>query len=201
MTKAEFRSLIRNHLRKFDVDIHPNVVDKTIDTVFLQVFNDLFRIDPGSLDGYTTRYGPYTGTLDVDVYYIDLPVSVYNMPDKAGGVRRVFSTKDIKFFPSTRKECELWGYAENAILNGDGPYIVKPNKVEFVKDVVDQNTDIKTAITTDGVYMDLLQMFSSYENDDEVPLPFGRGMDIEKFTLLFLNNIQPPDQLDNNRND
>ena len=203
MTKAELRSLIRNHLRKYDVDVHPNVVDKTIDTVFLQVFNDLFKIDPGSLDNYTKRSALLTATLDTDVYYIDIPNPVFNMRDKAGGVRSVISGEDtVTFYPSTKKECELarnsYTFTNLNTSGGECPYIVKADRVEFDKRIVDSMADVSTMLLTTGVYLYLLQMFSSYSDSDEIPLPFGKGMDIEKFILVFLGNIQPPDLTDNN---
>lgn len=210
MTKAEFRSLIRNHLKKYEPDIHPNVVDKTIDTVFAQVFNDLFRTDPSSLDAYTTREGALKATADTHVYYISYPFKLINMPDKAGGVRRITPSENINtilFYPTTQKELNLGRNGYAMLQNVDSTdttvlecgYVVKSDRIEFDKLMVDANATIESALITDGVYVDFLKTFSSYDDSDEVPLPFGKDMDLEKFILVFLSNIQPPDTKDDNR--
>jgi len=212
MTKAEFRSLIRNHLKKYEPDIHQNVVDKTIDTVFAQVFHDLFLTDPGSLDAYTTRDGEYKALANEHVYYINYPagISLINLPDKAGGVRRITPLNNINtilFYPTTHKEWALGrdGYAmlqsvesvDTTVL--ECGYVVTTDRIEFDKLMVDANITIKNILTVDGVYVDFLKTFSSYDDSDEVPLPFAKSMDLEKFILVFLSNIQPPDTKDDNR--
>lgn len=203
MIKEEIRSLIRNLLPKIDQDnkYHPRLIDAAIEKVLAEMYNEIWVVDPLSLQRFCKRYGgttPIAVSYDANaqVYYSTHPAKFIPFMDRASGVRRV-TTKvqgGLTFFPMDQREVELVhsGVNVKAVNNKIG-YIVTPERVEYY--------DMTVAVSTVGVRMDLIVPFSVYAETDTVLIPEvrdGEGKGFVGRVLEVLGVIQPPDTVDDN---
>lgn len=201
MTKAEIRSLIRNYLAKIDKTnkYHPEVIDATIERAFSQAYSDIFFRKPMELDNYTVELGGDGTTISVSqdtdtlVYYSDLSVGYVPLPDKASGVRHVFTeeTGGTGFYPMSGTEFDLMsrGVLSANVSNKIG-YVVRPTRVEYY--------GATAAVIAAGVRMHVLQLFREYSDTDTVNMPFSRDIDLVKAVLELLGVIPPVDLQDTN---
>ena len=203
MTKEEIRSLVRNYLMKVDKTnkYHPEVIDATIERAFNQAFSDIFFKRPMSLDNYTVEYkGTGDGiTISTDantsIKYVTLPATYVPLPDKASGVRHVYSmTSDSTysdFYPMTETEYDLMSegvLSEN--VRGKYGYVVRDTIIELY--------GIGATDTLAKVRIRLLQNFREYANTDVVNMPFSRDIDLIRAVLELLGVVPPVDLKDDN---
>lgn len=201
MTKEEIRSLVKNYLPKNDKTnkYHSNIIDATIERAFNQAFSDIFFKRPMELDNYTVELGgdgtAITVTSDTDtlVNYSDLSVAYVPLPDKASGVRHVFTeeTGGVGFYPMSETEFDLMsrGVLSANVTNKIG-YVVRPTRVEYY------GMDATTKAA--GVRMHVLQLFREYSDTDTVNMPFGRDIDLIKAVLELMGVVPPVDLKDDN---
>lgn len=203
MIKKEIRSYIKNLLPKLDKTgkYHPRFVDAAIERVLIEMYQELFAVNPLALQRFTKGYG-YTTALSVlyeastGIYYTTLPAKIIPFRDKASGVRRVSTpvSSGLSFFPIDKREVDLLGsgsYADTVTTKTG--YVVTPTRVEYY--------NISGAAITGGVKMDLIVPFSVYEDTDDVLIPETHIEAQEVFAnrvLSVLGVIQPVDLKDDN---
>lgn len=208
MTKAELRSLVKNYLRKIDNTnkYHNNVIDHSIEHAINQVYNDLFKNNPGDLDDYTKAYGATGAVIAVaqdantGVYYSTIPAAYIPLRDKASGIRHIRGgglASTLVFYPGSRKDMDLLTSTDTydtLISNQDYiMYIVKRVTVEY------KGSATTCSILQDqGVMMDILVPFTAFDDTDTVILPFGQDMKVQELAMVFLQQIQEPDLKDDN---
>lgn len=200
--KREIRSLIKNLLPAIDKvnKYHPSVIDRAIERVLIEMYQELFAVDVHALMRFTKGYG-YNIPIAVNLrtstgtYYSTLPAKIISFRDKASGVRRISSpiSTGFTFVPVDAREVDLLmgGSNTNTVTSKVG-YLVTHTEVEYYK----RPTGLS------WVKMDLIIPFSQYEETDTVLIPEstpGRqeATFIER-VLAILGVIQPKDQKDDN---
>jgi len=204
MIKSEIRSTVKNRLTRFDktAKFHDRVLDAEIESVLSQMYNEVFRMNPLSLQRFTKGYG-YTTPLTIvpesssSIEYTTLPENIVVFPDRASGVRRVAPNKQtgMGFFPMDQREWDLAlnGLFVNSVKDRVG-YIVTPTRVEYY--------GMTAAIRASGVRMDLIIPFSEYADTDVVLYPEHTLEDGSGFfdrIVARLQNKPIVDLLDNNK--
>jgi hypothetical protein len=210
MLKAELRSLIYNVLPKYSEgsEYHKEVIDRAIEKVLNQLYNEAYLKNPLSLQRYTKRFGGVTAipvALDAiaGIYYSLYPVSTkhpsrivpVSIPDKSSGVRRIstLAQGEITFYPIDQREMDLIpSCAFNGTVSKIG-YAVTQDRVEYL--------NMTVAIATAGVRMDVLVNFSDYDETDQILIPDVPSLENENFTdmvLKILGLIQPQDTVNDN---
>ena len=201
MTKAEIRSLIKNYLPKHDKTnkYHSEVIDATIERAFNQAFSDIFFKRPMELDNYTVELGGSGTAITVStdantaVEYSDLTVAYVPLPDKASGVRHVYTeeTGGTGFFPMSGTEFDLMGRGVlSANVTNRIGYVVRPTRIEYY------GMDATTKAA--GVRVQVLQLFREYSDSDVVNMPFSRDVDLIQAVLTLLGVVPPVDLKDDN---
>jgi len=206
MTKQEIRSLIKNHLQKWDSTskYHDRVIDSCIEQVVKEMYWELFAIDPHAIQRYLVRYGvtsPVAVILNntLGFYTSTLPAEIVPLPDKASGCRRIstIAQAGLSFFPMDSREFDLVKSSSyvNTVTSKIG-YIVNQTTVDYC--------GMSAAVAAVGVRMDILQRFSAYADTDTVLLPesvTGEGIDFTQRVLRTLQVIPPVSQSDDNADD
>ena len=203
MEKKVFRSLVKNSLRKYDLNAqyHDAVIDGAIDSALKSVIYSLYKNNPDDLSDYVYQYTTQASVLSGHdgVYSIDLPYDYISLPDKRSGVRAIRALEasgltSINFFPLSSTEAELLnstdfnlvGFANESAVG----YVVNSNRVLLYG--VDKNAAVETAIKATGsLELDLLRSWNSYTDDDDIRLPFGANENIYSLIINFLNIIPP----------
>jgi hypothetical protein len=173
MQKAEIRSLVRNSLPKIDKANrwHDEYIDRAIEKVIAQMYEDVWRFNPINLQRYTKSFG-YSTAITVSteagtgIKYSTLPESILPVQDKASGVRRISTIAQgaFTFFPMDFREMDLVAngcYFDT--INSKIGYAVNQTRIEYY--------GMTAAIQAVGVRMDLLIPFSKYDETDEVKIP------------------------------
>jgi len=201
MTKQELRSTIKNLLPKPDKanSYHDAVVDRAIERVLSQMITETF-LKGGNLEPFMKRYGDAVAlTVTVDaitgINYTTLPAAFIPLPDKASGVRRIYTVQmgGMTFYPMDSREADILGGNTyfSTVSNKIG-YVVFPTKVEYF--------GMTTAIRNAGIRMDICIPFSVYADTDTVNIPGNASAELIKGTLELLGIVQPEDLNDNNTN-
>jgi hypothetical protein len=199
MTKAYIRSLLKNTLAQIDETsrYHDTYLDHILEAVINSVYYQVHAENPRALGQYTKRFSlQYLSTEWGGRYAYALTVKLVPLPDKRGGVRSILddTDTDIYFIPVTDQELLLMTESQARSLTTTTPicayYAVRPTIVEFA------------GLTATELYhpftFDLLVAFTSLIDTDEVPLPYGKNVEIIKMALEILGIIPPKDLLDNN---
>ena len=203
MTKAEIRSLVKNLLPKIDKTgkFLPQVIDAAIETVMNQIFYDVYMKAPRDLDNYVTTLGgggtPIAVAADAntDIDTATISVTYIPLPDKASGVRAVYTEAETsnKFYPMSKREIDLAASGSYFSQATDRiGYAVRGETIEFYK--------MDAVTRAAGVRIDVLQSFRAYADTDEVKFPLGREADLMKGVLEMLG-VQPPTDLSDLNNE
>ena len=201
MTKAALRSLLKNTLAQVDKvnKYHDTYLDYVLETVINSVYYQVYEQNPRALGQYTKRYSIQTATSgSIDRWEYDLPVKLVPLPDKRGGVRNIRfegDYDDYSFIPVTDQEMVLMQWAQSGELTTTTPgimyFMVMSDKIEFRYQLV-------APFLANTLQLDLLVAFTSLGDTDEVPLPFGKNVEILKTALEIIGVVPPKDLLDNN---
>ena len=199
MTKAYLRSQLSNLLAKIDKTsrYHDNFLDHILETCINTTYYQVHEKNPRALGQYTRRYTTqYLASGAGGRYVYALTVKLVPLPDKRGGVRNIIDEedRDIYFVPVTDQELSLMEESQSNVLTTSSPMVayfaVRPNMVEF------------EGLTATELYhtftFDLIVAFTSLSDGDEVPLPYGKNVEIMKMALEMIGVIPPKDLLDNN---
>lgn len=202
--KREIRGLIKSLLPASDksAKYHGAVVDRAIERVLIEMYQELFVTNRHTLMRFTKGYG-YATPLEVllrastGTYYTTLPAEIVTFRDNASGVRRISApiSTGFTFFPVDANQVDflLNGTHANTVTDKIG-YVVTHTEIEYY--------NMSGAILTSGVKLDLIIPFSAYAESDIVLIPETLpGRETTTFidrVLAVLGVIQPRDQRDNN---
>lgn len=204
MTKEEIISWVQGHLTKLDKTgrWHYRFIEAECEKVLGEMLTDLWRVNPLAVGRYTKTYGATTPIAIVQegvssIYYSTLPVQVYHLPDKASGVRGVYSLSQTgnTFMPMDAREADMIFNTDVAVVTSKIGYRVRQDKrVDYY------NTN--AVVRGQGVRMDLLPVFSEYADTDVVLIPDLSDKEGGSFLKRVLENlgvIQAVDLKDDNR--
>lgn len=200
MTKANLRSLLKNTLAQISETgrYHDTYLDHILEACINSVYYQVYAQNPKALGQYTKRYTALTlATGSFGRTECVLTVTLVPLPDKRGGVRNIVcdADQDVYFTPVTDQEFSLLWEAQGYALTKTTPIVVyftpRPTKIEFL--------GASTSTLFNSTYaMDLLVAFTSLLDTDEVPLPYGKNVEILKMALEIIGVVPPKDLLDNN---
>jgi len=166
------------------------------------MYNEIWAVDPHSLQRFTKRYGQTTAIavaedVTANYYYSNYPAMIVPILDKASGVRRITTRQQggMTFHPMDAREVELMasGSLFSVITNKIG-YVVTQDRIEYY--------GMTAAIALAGVRMDLLVPFSVYADTDTVLVPEikdGEGMMFSDRVIRILGVINQADLHDDNK--
>lgn len=193
MTKAEYIELVN---RQLDNPFHPNYIAYRISLVLNELLSRTFS-EKKSLELYNQYTKPYYDQpvlydSDHNFYYVEIPEKLINVPGIAGGVRSVEPNNnsfDILFVPTTVQRHKTLKNLDVGRVNRTIRYMVFTDRIEFPEDR--RLEDIKK------VKLRLCISFVSYDDEEEVPVPYGLEDSMIKMTIQGLRN-KP---FEDNRND
>lgn len=201
MTKEFLRSELRNLLASIDKvgKYHNTFLDHVLETCVNSVYYQVHAQNPKALGQYTKRYSLQAATSgSIDRWEYLLPVNLVPLPDKRGGVRNIrFDSNydDYSFIPVTDQEMVLMQWSQAGAITTTTPavmyFTVRSDKVEF-------RYQSATPFLTNTLQIDLLVAFTSLSDTDDVPLPYGKDVEIMKMALEMIGVVPPKDLLDNN---
>lgn len=200
MTKAALRSLLKNTLAQVDKvsKYHDTYLDHVLETCLNSVYFQVHEQNPRALGQYTKAYSVATALYSATTgrYGIFIPTVVVPMPDKRGGVRAIRSTLglDTYFAPITNMELALMEDSQADSLTVTTPTVVY---YTVFSDIIDFK-NMTATIAAAPFFLDLLVAFTSLADTDQVPLPYGKNVEIMKMALEMIGVIPPKDLLDNN---
>ena len=197
MTKKEWVSYIRNHLRKVDETnkYHPVVVEKTIDTVHSQMFSEMYAKSKRGLYQYLKEYSEtLSGTVAAGVS-ISVTNTPIQLPRINGGVFDVYYKVGDA---GSKVPCELTG-KDMFDRATDGIYDTLGVQGKHLASYFDDGLYINVALaTTDAVYYKILPRFSTMSDTDAVKIPVGAEEILADRILDTMRMIPPVDLMADN---
>lgn len=204
MTKQEIISYVKGFVPREDSTQrwHTRFVTAVIERVLIEMYADLYKINPSLVDLYTKQYGVTTAiTIRTEaisgLIYSTLPVNIVNLPCKASGVRHIYpllNTGNV-FQPMDAREADL-------IFNTDVATVTKKIGYRVRQDSRVEYYNMNATILAAGVRMDLLVPFSVYTDTEVVLIPELGDKEGGSFLnrVLPLLGVVPPAQLDDSNN-
>ena len=200
MRKDYIRSLTKGILRSVDKvnKYHDTLIDHVLETSLCSVYYQVHAQAPKALGQYTKRYSAQTISTDSTLtrYYHTLTIQPVTLPDKRGGVRSIVdqSDTDVYFVPVTDQELLLMDEAQADALLTTTPivvyYVVRPDRIEF--------KNMSATLAAHTLTIDMIPTFTDLADTDDIPLPYGKHLEIIRSALELLGVIPPKDLLDNN---
>jgi hypothetical protein len=200
MIKKEIISFVKGHLPLEDATqrFHNRWIISVIERTLIEMYADLYKINPYLLDKYTVQYGvttPIAITLEASsgIYYSTLPVQIVNLPDKQSGCRHIYSAVQSSnmFVPMVAREADIIFNTDVAIVSGKIGYRTRQDtRVDY------WNTN--AVVRNAGVRVDLLIPFSVYLDTDVVQIPELSEKEGGTFIQRVLKELQivPPADLE-----
>lgn len=195
MTRRQWIDFIKEYVGKIDPQrvFHKNVLSEALGLAYENFAYDTYRKTPYELDAMGRTYERVAVTLDAtkDMYYSDLPCSIIPI-DKVGSGIIEIGTKEgfgYDFVPMYLHEARLTSTFEVESMLSEINYVLIGEKVFY--------TSMTSAISTAGVRMTVVQQWSEYGLDENIPMPAGQSQRFIE-TVLNVLNIRNPESLENN---
>ena len=158
---------------------------KHIDVAWNQVAGQLFGSDSHQLDLYTKTY-TVSVTNGTPRKYALIPVGTIQYKDAAGAVRRVHTECDeeVHFVPMRGIDFQIFKSLDAGLVATDIiGYMTKTDRIEFF--------EISDDITS--VRMEVVPLFSEYDDTDAIPIPDGVAENIYGLVLQAVQSNAPTD--------
>jgi len=194
MTKKEWVSYIRNHLRRVDETnkYHRVVVEKTIDTIHSQMFSEMYARNKRGIWKYLKEYSITASSTpsNTAIPLTQIPIA---LPRVNGGVFRVDLTVGSSDFLCELTPMDMFKRVTDApydTLGMQGKYFVAyhDSGLYFNTGISSQNTVTYT----------ILPKFSTLSDSDEVLLPVGAEEILADRVLDTMRMIPPVDLMNDN---
>jgi len=197
MTKANWKSYIKNHLAKIDKTnrYHAIVIEKTIDTVYSQMFSEMYAKDKRGMYKYLRTYKEIILGGQAAGLAIALSNAPVVLPRINGGVFDVYYKVGDA---GSSIPCELTGkdmYDRSVASTYDTLDVQGRYLASYAAGSLYVN---KALSTTDAVYYTILPKFSTLSDTNEVLLPMGADEILADRVLDTMRLIPPVDLLNNN---
>jgi len=179
---------------------HPAEVEKYIEMAFNSVIyqiclNAISYNDFGQLDAYCKSFSNVPVICDElrDEYYSILPVSIINLP-KNRGIRFISPMKDQRnqFVDRENNASDIYDELEVGMM---------PDMITYYRENVKLFYDNRMTqeLAENGVLQKLIPAYSEWSDEDELPIPGGKDMDIVR-TVIELLSKKPNEDLSDNNN-
>lgn len=183
MTKEQLVELVSKHLIKLDKNniLHPETVSKIITMTFNQILYDTFRRVPYELDlmAKEVTITPVNGEYE-------LQFSVYQLPEMAQ-FRRFSLTDDPSFMIVSQpvSGIPIYQNLDVGLIDTTCTYSFVGKKLKFER-LPEGTTSLKGWV---------LMTFDSLDDNDEVYIPSGKGIDFYKIAEQIFSTTQGPNLL------
>lgn len=195
MTRRQWIDFIKEYVGKIDPQrvFHKNVLSEALGLAYENFAYDTYRKTPYELDAMGKTYESIAVTLDTtkDRYYSDLPCSIIPIDKVGSGIIEIGTEEGFgyDFVPMYLHEARLTSTFEVESMLSEINYVLIGEKVFY--------TSMTSAIATAGVRMTLVQQWSEYGLDENIPMPAGQSQRFIE-TVLNVLNIRNPESLENN---
>jgi hypothetical protein len=175
---------------------HERIIEHNIGLAYSTVLLDLYAKGFYNLDDFSKRFTSVAVTLDTtqNKYFSTLPDNIISFPRTGSGIVKIIPIQgeQLQLVPRKSQDIELIRNLELSQIDNTIKYTLRGNSVEYV--------NMSEDIASVGVNMDLVIPFSSYDYDDDVPIPHGQNERMKGMVLSMLLNNPVDDQLNNNSN-
>ena len=195
MTRRQWIDFIKEYVGKIDPQrvFHKNVLSEALGLAYENFAYDTYRKTPYELDAMGKTYESVAVTLDTtkDRYYSDLPCSIIPIDKVGSGIIEIGTEEGFgyDFVPMYLHEARLTSTFEVESMLSEINYVLIGEKVFY--------TSMTSAISTAGVRMTVVQQWSEYGLDENIPMPAGQSQRFIE-TVLNVLNIRNPESLENN---
>lgn len=197
MTKVEWISYIKNHLKKIDETskYHDVVIEKTIDTVHSQMFSEMYAKSKRGLYQYLKKYSiSVSSTVEAGDVLATTQIPV-QLPRINGGV---FDVKVDAYQTSPAVSCELTG-KDMLDRNISATYDTLGVQGRLLTSYFDGGLYFNGQITSGKtVQWTILPRFSTMSDTDEVKIPVGAEEILADRILDTMRMIPPVDLMIDN---
>jgi len=195
MTRRQWIDFIKEYVGKIDPQrvFHKSVLSEALGLAYENFAYDTYRKTPYELDAMGKTYESVSVTLDTtkDRYYSDLPCSIIPIDKVGSGIIEIGTEEGFgyDFVPMYLHEARLTSGFEVEAMLSEINYVLIGEKVYY--------TSMTSAISTAGVRMTVVQQWSEYGLDENIPMPAGQSQRFIE-TVLNVLNIRNPETLENN---
>ena len=195
MTRREWIDFIKEHVGKIDPQrvFHKNVLSEALGLAYENFAYDTYRKTPYELDAMGITHEQVPVTLDVtkNKYYSDLPCSIIPIDKVGSGIIEIGTEEGFgyDFVPMYLHEARLTGGLEVSSMISEINYTLAGDRVYYMS--------MTNAIAAAGVRMTVVQQWSEYGLDENIPMPAGQSQRFIE-TVLNVLNVRNPETLDNN---
>lgn len=195
MTRRQWIDFIKEYVGKIDPQrvFHKNVLSEALGLAYENFAYDTYRKTPYELDAMGKTYESVVVALDTtkDRYYSDLPCSIIPIDKVGSGIIEIGTEEGFgyDFVPMYLHEARLTSGFEVEAMLSEINYVLIGEKVYY--------TSMTSAISTAGVRMTVVQQWSEYGLDENIPMPAGQSQRFIE-TVLNVLNIRNPETLENN---
>lgn len=173
MTREQYIDLIKTRLKRIDSAdrFHAQYVEGVLDLVWQStVFQQAGTYDT-DVNFYTKKYTPVAVSLDAsNNYYSDLPDKIIHLPRVSSGIVRInqINGRGMDFSPVNERTYTMMISQEVYQLTDKIVYWVDFDQVHY-------GSNMTPAIAAAGVDIRMIIPFSSYDLDEDIPLPIGQA--------------------------
>ena len=195
MTRREWIDFIKEHVGKIDPqrDFHKNALSEALGLAYENFAYDTYRKTPYELDalGRTHEIVPVLLDATKNKYYSELPCSIIPIDKVGSGIIEIGTEEGFghDFVPMYLQEARMTYMLEVDSMTTEIPYVLTGERVYYMS--------MTNAIATAGVRMTLVQQWSEYGLDENIPMPAGQSQRFIE-TVLNVLNVRNPETLENN---
>jgi hypothetical protein len=192
MTKAEWISVIKNTLMKVDEQsrYREPLLERHIQSVYEQMFNELYISNKGEMDKYVRTYGEgAVGSGLVTGHKLtNTPIS---LPRVGGGVFKVFTSGSLSIDFMVTSYRGYWNYKNTKFDTADvvGRRMCYLSGDELWSDV---------NIGSDSLIVLIIPKFTTLSSEDEVLIPGGQEDHFIDRVIDTIQHLPPTDLINDN---
>lgn len=205
MTKKIFLEILQKRLNQIDESNMFGIqyLEGVVDLFWQQHAMNYFLATNGDSAFFTKRYNNQKPVQNIDgEYYLTLPEKIIRLPQVKNsigseGVLKIYYSGSPEWLFTPVRERDFWNIQYLPIYETDKNefyYYVKYDTIYF-------SDNLTSAIPSSGVELDLMIPFSSYLMTEDLPIPVDMNNSLFVNVIGFLTGQQPPDLLNNNKND
>lgn len=198
MTRKALIELVKRRLKYSDDTGQFSLpyIEGVMDTVWQELCTMVYDNSAQDINYYSKLFAAQPIIIDVDnhLYHIDLPDEMIRLPRVGEGVISVnqLDSRSADFKPVTELNFRLMTSQEVFRIGSDIYYYVKSNKIFF-------GESLTTNIINEGVDVYMCVKFSSYDLNEQLPLPAGQSQTFIQKTVEYLIGTPPVNK--NNKNE
>jgi hypothetical protein len=203
MTRGEIEGLMQSRLGDV-ADQLPKFAEQEVSgfltiaynaVMYALCLNAISNDDFSQLDQYTHAYPKVKIRFDQerDEFFSDIPAAIVHLP-KNRGIRRISPMKDASsaFIPRDNGNEDMLVGLEGVNVDPRPRYYIEGKQVRYPRKFMVEE------MAKAGVLMRLIIQFDEFDEDDELPLPAGKGIEIVQEVIQMLIGKSDPKKVEDN---